>query len=483
MSWTAQNFSILGSPNVGAHGAWNVGAHNVGAYNVGAHNVGAYNVGAHNVGAHNVGAHNVGAFNVGAHNVGAHNVGATNVGATGAPLEAPLQGPLAPVIGAVTLGTGAGSAGGRGFLGGYGAIARFEYATPVGLSPLPWSADFTVGEGWPPYPVEHRLDPFGPLLAWQAADWDPALRFWTLPFDPQLTEWLQDLNLGDPSIMAAREFAGQHRQWLAGTDGTNGYVSPLHAELEADAAGEGLFAWRPGRGGSGPAPDASVQARADARAAIDRDLIQLVDLMRDDRARYLEETAMQSGQIAPYFIHLLRMDPSARPWTVALMNCASAIGNLVKMQYKAHYRRVRPSTLCPGLVPPWGPPRHPAFPSGHSTVAHLTAMFLLSVPGIARQLGIFDPGAPRGRAPRPQDMAAAYGVDQRSPMLWLAWRIAKGRERLGLHYPTDSAAGRRLAVLLWQALGLAEGHAATITVPALDQVRRMAQAEWADGAA
>jgi hypothetical protein len=40
-----------------------------------------------------------------------------------------------------------------------------------------------------------------------------ALRFWDLPFDPTLTEWLQDLDLSAASVQAAREFAGQHALW------------------------------------------------------------------------------------------------------------------------------------------------------------------------------------------------------------------------------------------------------------------------------
>ena len=43
---------------------------------------------------------------------------------------------------------------------------------------------------------------------------------------------------------------------------------------------------------------------------------------------------------------------------------------------------MRPSTLSPGLVPPFGPPRHLAFPSGHRSWAFI-ALLLLAIPGIA----------------------------------------------------------------------------------------------------
>ncbi|MBL8350921.1 MAG: hypothetical protein JNL87_11455 [Burkholderiaceae bacterium] len=380
----------------------------------------------------------------------------------------PLPGASAPVVN----GTGAGGASGTGFRGGYGAVARFEYATPAALAPLPWIMDFASGDGWPSFPLEQRLNPldFDPPLQWQTGDWDPGLRFWTLDFDPQLTEWLLDLDLAAPAVMAAREFAMHHADWRAGAASTQG-TPTLHEAFES--AGAGLLAWR-----------------GDWNA-INRELDELVDLMRDDRMRYLEETAVQSGQSTPYFVHLLGIDAVSKPWTMELMNCASAIGNIVKMQYKAHYRRVRPSTLCPGLTPPWGPAQHPAFPSGHSTVAHLTTLFLLSVDGIAQRFGIYDGTADPASAARPPGLgdfvgssAPAYGADQRSPLLWLAWRIAKGRERLGLHYPSDSASGRLLAALVWQAcLGRPGEVLRPIAVPTLQTVLQRAQAEWPKAAA
>ena len=289
-------------------------------------------------------------------------------------------------------GTGAGGASGTGFAGGYGPVSRFEYATPAALGPLPWVLDFATGDGWPSFPLAQKVDPTKLGIEWRPGDWDPALRFWTLPFDPQLTEWLQDLNLAAPAVMAAREFAAKHETWRADLN----EPSVLHKEFEA---GPGLLEWQ---------KDWS---------AIQRELNELADLMRDDRLRYLEELAVQSGHSAPYFVHLLGIEPGTKPWTMELMNCATAIGNLVKMQYKSVYKRVRPSTLCPALTPPWGPPRHPAFPSGHSTVAHLTALMLLSVPGIAQRVGRFDEGWPCGQQPKFEDMVGPKAARDRKSVV------------------------------------------------------------------
>jgi hypothetical protein len=437
MVWNAQNSAFTGGLNYAAYSAPNYAAYS-------APNYAAYS------------APNYAAYT------------APNYAAYSSPNYAALTGP-APVVGspvaptiAIGGGTGAGGASGSGFVGGYGPVARFEYATPAGLAPLPWVLDFANGDGWPPFPFELRLNPkaFDPPLEWQRSDWDPALRFWSLEFDPKLTEWLQDLNLAAPAVVAAREFADGCVHWLA----SDKQQSELHGRFKADSD---LFGWRAG----------GVSSWNNIKLELD----ELVDLMRDDRMRYLDEIGVQSGQATPYFVHLMGFDPATKPWTMELMNCATSIGNLVKMQYKSYYRRVRPSTLCPGLTPPWGPAQHPAFPSGHSTVAHLAALFLLSVPGIADRFGIFAPDAHAGRAPHIKDFepktAKKYGEDQRSPLLWLAWRIAKGRERLGVHYSSDSAAGRRLAALVWDAC-MAKGSNSLIDVPALRAVLAKAAAEW-----
>lgn len=469
MSWNPNHASGAASPNYGAYTAPNYAVFSSPNYAAGSgHNYAA--LGAPNYAA--LGAPNYAALGSPNYAVFSAPNYAAQPGASGAML---LNGAL------IGPGTGAGGASGTGFAGGYGPVARFEYATPAGLGPLPWILDFANGDGWPPFPLDLRLNPnaFNPPLHWQDQDWDRALRFWTLPFDPQLTEWLQDLNLAAPGVMAARQFAAHHAQWLARDAKNKIKQSALHIEFEKRTAQDRLW--------QGP----------EGWTAINNELEELADLMRDDRMRYLEEAAVQSGHATPYFVHLMGFDPADKPWTMELMNCASAVGNLVKMQYKAHYKRLRPSALCPGLVPPWGPPRHPAFPSGHATVAHLTALFLLSVPGIAQRFGVVATDKPgqAGTVPCIDDHFAnslSYGHDQHSTLLWLAWRISKGRERLGLHYPSDSAAGRILAALVWQACGGASLSPSSKHKPAtapwlpnggfrlsaLDSVLAHACAEW-----
>ena len=39
-----------------------------------------------------------------------------------------------------------------------------------------------------------------------------------------------------------------------------------------------------------------------------------------------------------------------------------------------------------------------------------------------------------------------------SPLLWLAQRLGKNRERLGVHYPSDTFGSRHLAGAIWRAV-------------------------------
>lgn len=466
MVWNAQNLFPLASGNHAAYSAPNHAAYS-------AFNHAAYSAPNHAA----YSAPNHAAYS--APNHAAYS--APNHAAYSAPNHAAYPMAPGPAWAAPAPGTGAGGSSGAGFLGGYGPVARAEYATPAALGPVPWTLDFAVGNGWPPVPVDQRINPYAydPPLQWQTGDWDPGLRFWSLPFDDQLTEWLQDLNLAAPAVMAAREFAAERNSnhWRAVEPGRQA-PGGLQALVEDD---EDLIGWRMDAvcGGSGSSPVTADRAWL----FIQQELTVLVDLMRDDRMRYLPEVSLQSAHIVPYYVHLMGIDPASKPWTMELMNCATAIANLTKMQYKSMYRRVRPSFLCPGLTPPWGPPQHPAFPSGHAMVAHLVALFLLSVPGIAQRFGVFDEPTGIGRPPTRADFegpkAKRYGEDQKSPLLWLAWRVAKGRERLGVHYPSDSAASRKLAAGLWDRCVLRDDKdPERLSLPTLHKVLAMAGAEW-----
>jgi membrane-associated phospholipid phosphatase len=226
---------------------------------------------------------------------------------------------------------------------------------------------------------------------------------------------------------------------------------------------------------------------AGALPFIQGELEVLFTLMEDDRDRYLAECHFQADGLPAYVIHFLGIDSERKPWTIELIRCGLAIGNIAYMWYKEQFRRVRPSTICPGLVPPFGPPRHPSFPSGHSFLGHFIALLLLDLPGVAAFYGEDpgpllppdDPARPRGLRPRAGRQVTLNEVRSNlpfgGPLLWLANRLGVNRERIGVHYPSDTAASRWLAGSIWGGLTYRE---AGIECPALHAVMRQAAAEW-----
>lgn len=233
-----------------------------------------------------------------------------------------------------------------------------------------------------------------------------------------------------------------------------------------------IFEWQPDTGVA-----ASAAKKAQAWIAIRAELEELKMLMQDDRDRYLGEIEAQADGLADYVIAFIGASQARRPWTIELVSCGLAIGNLAYMHYKSQFKRVRPSTLCPGLVPAFGPPEHPSFPSGHSFLGHLIVLLLLEIPALRQRYGIFarTDGRPAGD---PQQFSLRRRREVKSPLLWLAQRLAKNRERLGVHYASDSSASRHLAAGIWWAL-LHEDHAdKRIACPTLGSVLTRAKAEW-----
>jgi hypothetical protein len=204
----------------------------------------------------------------------------------------------------------------------------------------------------------------------------------------------------DPALLAglaATEFAGQAAQWR-----------PIDAAVLTNA--------ETGWNGN----------TAAHQTFIDGELAVLQQLMADDRERYLPEILGQADNAPLYWYSLLDMGGGEKPGTSGLISFCTRIGEMAALYFKHKYKRVRPSYLCPGLLPPFGPPRHPAFPSGHSLTGHLTSQLLSRIP----------------------NLGARYGNE----LQWLADRVAKNRERAGLHYASDSACGKLIGQAIANAL-------------------------------
>jgi hypothetical protein len=134
----------------------------------------------------------------------------------------------------------------------------------------------------------------------------------------------------------------------------------------------------------------------------------------------MNEVVAQMNGFEDYFQGALSYSKATHPCTNLLYQGAMRAAEFASMHYKNKYQRPRPWQLWPELMPPIQVPGHASFPSGHSTQAHTVARVLQSVAN-----------------------AVVPSIDDVTNRL--AQRIARGREVLGLHYPSDSAAGERLA--------------------------------------
>jgi membrane-associated phospholipid phosphatase len=132
-----------------------------------------------------------------------------------------------------------------------------------------------------------------------------------------------------------------------------------------------------------------------------------------------------------------------------VLHAACLIGLFTVMYFKRRPpNRPRPSQLCPALLPPIQVPSHASYPSGHATQATLIAECAKLV------------------------LPASGWDGLKHDLDVLARRIGRNREIGGLHYPSDSDAGRTLAAGI-----LAIMRDASI-MPRFDRDLGKARAEW-----
>jgi acid phosphatase (class A) len=133
--------------------------------------------------------------------------------------------------------------------------------------------------------------------------------------------------------------------------------------------------------------------------------------MKKIESEILPETTDFGGRLLTDYY-----DPKQFPLTAPLLT--KATNDIVPVIFilKQRYDRVRPGALELDISPAIDVPGHPAYPSGHSTIMHLTAYLLSEL-------------APERRE--------EFGARARE--------IAIDREIAGLHYPSDTLAGSMVA--------------------------------------
>ena len=152
----------------------------------------------------------------------------------------------------------------------------------------------------------------------------------------------------------------------------------------------------------------------------ERELQVLLKMQNDyeKRERRRPDIIDEKDNTSSQFMRVVMFGPSSHPNTTVLFEAMVMVGAIVVMHYKNNFGRPRPSQLEPALRPMLDVPGHPAYPSGHATQSYLVAQALTTVirnHEIGREL---------------------YGI---------AEQVAVNREWAGLHYRSDSEAGKQLA--------------------------------------
>ncbi len=189
-----------------------------------------------------------------------------------------------------------------------------------------------------------------------------------------------------------------------------------------------------------PRPPANSSART--RAELDN-LKTLQDKRTPGMVEEIKgEIKIEGFRLGPHSYPAIS-NPKENPHTHRLIDAANHDLQIITFSMKARFDRVRPRFLDTDLMPCIAIPKHPAYPSGHATQAHVLAYIFQEL----------DP-----------DGAAAYRYD--------ALRIARNREIAGVHYPSDSWAGILLARQIADRL---------FANPEFQVLLEKARAEWMSG--
>jgi hypothetical protein len=157
------------------------------------------------------------------------------------------------------------------------------------------------------------------------------------------------------------------------------------------------------------------------------ELRQLLEMQADteERKRRRREIKEEANTYDPLpLMRPLLIPPGGGgfPATYTMIHGIMVLGKIVAVHFKNRFGRARPAQVQPLLRPLIDTPGHPAYPSGHSLQYHLLAKALTTI-------------------------VRSHEIGEQ--LFEIAWRVAENREWAGLHYRSDSVAGRDLAYAMF----------------------------------
>ncbi|MEN9920264.1 MAG: hypothetical protein RL538_157 [Candidatus Parcubacteria bacterium] len=162
-------------------------------------------------------------------------------------------------------------------------------------------------------------------------------------------------------------------------------------------------------------PEAPINKSSTTRRELE-DLHMMVSLRTPEILERINAEQKLVGSVMGPYTYAEIISTSTHPHTSFFIQKPLYELSVLTMRFKKRFDRVRPSYLDTSLTTAITVPEHPAYPSGHSTQAHFIALLMSEL----------DP-------------------EHRDAYWESAERIAKGREIAGVHYPSDSEAGKILA--------------------------------------
>lgn len=167
----------------------------------------------------------------------------------------------------------------------------------------------------------------------------------------------------------------------------------------------------------------SVPTHAETRREIEELFEKQSVREADDRTGALiRQRILDQVETVTDFHRVMVFRAESHPATLQLMSSMVQLGTIGAMYFKNKYQRPRPSQVAPDLRAFIDVPPHASYPSGHATQAFLVAQALTTVCG------------------NPETGEHLYHI---------ARDVAVNREYAGVHYSSDSEAGRILAKQLF----------------------------------